>query len=94
LAVNLEDGLRRAFTLNAATVIQKLGDRLPDRQLVVTMNRMRCRAADGGTWTSIRVHELRERLGRIAEFDPSTPREETISLDEAARRLSISVPSQ
>jgi excisionase family DNA binding protein len=78
--------------LNAATVMQKLGGRWPDRELAVTMNRMRCRAADGGTWTSIRVRELRERLG-IAEFDPSTPREETISLDEAARRLSISVPS-
>jgi excisionase family DNA binding protein len=77
---------------SAATVIRKLGGRWPDRQLAVTMNRMRCRSADGGTWTSIRVRELRERLG-IAEFDPSIPREETITLDEAARRLSISVPS-
>lgn len=74
------------------TVIRKLGGRWPDRQLAVTMNRMRCRTSNGGTWTAVRVRELRERLG-IAEFDPSTPREETISLDEAARRLAISVPS-
>ncbi|MFQ5700203.1 MAG: serine recombinase, partial [Myxococcota bacterium] len=77
---------------SAATAIRKLGGRWPDRQLAVTMNRMRCRTPSGGSWTTVRVRELRERLG-IAEFDPSAPREETISRDEAARRLSISVPS-
>jgi len=29
---------------------------------------MRCRAPDGGTWTTVRAKELRERLG-IAPFD-------------------------
>jgi hypothetical protein len=72
--------------------MRKLGGRWPDRELAVTMNRMRCRAQDGGTWTTVRVRELRERLG-IAEYDPAAPREATISLDQAAHRLGICVGS-
>ena len=73
-------------------VIRTLGGHWPDRQLAVTMNRMRCKATDGDSWTAVRVRELRERLG-IAPFDPSLPREEMISVDETARRLGICVGS-
>lgn len=73
-------------------MLRALGGEFPDRQLAVTMNRMRCRAADGGTWTAVRVRELRERLG-IVDFDPEAEREETISVDETARRLGICVGS-
>jgi hypothetical protein len=73
-------------------VIRKLGDQWPDRELAVTMNRMRCKATDGQSWTTLRVRELRERLG-IPAFDPATPRAETVTMDEAAHRLQISVGS-
>jgi DNA invertase Pin-like site-specific DNA recombinase len=73
-------------------VIRTLGGHWSDRQLAGTMNRMRCKATDGQSWTTVRVRELRERLG-IAPFDPSVPREETISVDETARRLAICVGS-
>lgn len=73
-------------------VIRKLGEHWPDRELAVTMNRMRCRSPDGKSWTTVRVRELRARLG-IAPFDPSVEREKTISVDEAARRLQICVSS-
>jgi hypothetical protein len=73
-------------------VIRNLGGQWPDRELAVTMNRMRCRSAEGETWTAARVRELRERMG-IAPFDPAQPREKTISVDETARRLSICVGS-
>ena len=73
-------------------VIRNLGGQWPDRELAVTMNRMRCRSTDGGTWTAIRVRELRERMG-IAPFDPTHTREKTISVDETARRLQICVGS-
>ena len=56
------------------------------------MNRMRCKSSDGTTWTTNRVRELRERLG-IAPFDPTLPRGETVSADEAAARLRIGVRS-
>ena len=73
-------------------VIRNLGGQWPDRELAVTMNRMRCRSTDGGTWTALRVRELRERMG-IAPFDPTPTREKTISVDETARRLQICVGS-
>ena len=76
----------------AVEVLRTLGGHWPDRELAVTMNRMRCRSADGKTWTVVRVRELRERLG-VDEFDPSVKREKTISVDETARRLGICVGS-
>ena len=72
--------------------MRKLGGCLPDRELAVTMNRMRCRSEDGGTWTRLRVRELRERLD-ITEFDPATAGPETISAQEAAHRLGIYMTS-
>lgn len=69
-------------------VVRKLAEHWDDRQLAVTMNRMRCKSSDGLTWTSVRVRELRERLG-VAAFDPDLPREETIGIDETADRLGI-----
>jgi DNA invertase Pin-like site-specific DNA recombinase len=76
----------------AVEVMRKLGGQWPDRELAVTMNRMRCKAADGKTWTTVRVRELRERLG-IAPFNPDSALHETISVDETARRLKICVGS-
>ncbi|HEY1966041.1 MAG TPA: recombinase family protein [Acidobacteriaceae bacterium] len=76
----------------AVEVMRKLGGHWPDRQLAVTMNRMRCKSTDGKSWTVVRVRELRERLG-IAAFDPAAPREETISVDETAQRLKVCVGS-
>ena len=54
---------------SAVEVIRKLGGQWPDRDLAVTMNRMRCKTADGETWTTVRVRHLRERLG-VAGFRP------------------------
>jgi len=73
-------------------VIRKLGGQWPDRQLAVTMNRMRCKSSDGQSWTTVRVRELRERL-KIAPFDPAAAQMQTISVDETARRLQICVGS-
>jgi hypothetical protein len=73
-------------------VIRKLGGQWPDRDLAVTMNRMRCKTGDGESWTTVRVRALRERLG-IDGFDPTIPRPKTISVDETARRLRICVGS-
>jgi DNA invertase Pin-like site-specific DNA recombinase len=73
-------------------VIRKLGGQWPDREVAVTMNRMRCKPSDGKAWTTIRVRELRERLG-IAPFDAAAERAETISVDETASRLGICVGS-
>ncbi len=77
---------------SAVEVLRRLGGRWPDRQLAVTMNRMRCRGERVGPWTTVRVRELRERLG-IAASTPDVSRSPTISADEAAQRLSICISS-
>jgi len=73
-------------------VMRTLGGHWPDRELAVTMNRMRCKSSDGKSWTVARVRELRERLGIVA-FDPANVKIETITVDEAANRLNICVGS-
>lgn len=78
--------------ISPVEVIRKLGGQWPDREVAATMNRMRCKPADGKAWTTVRVRELRERLS-IAPFDPTTARDETVSADEAAMRLGICVGS-
>ncbi len=73
-------------------VISKLSGEWPDRELAMTMNRMRCKSSHGQSWTTVRVRELRERLG-IAPFDPKLARPETVTVNAAARQLKTYVGS-
>ena len=63
--------------------MRKLGGHWPDREISVTLNRMKCRTEAGETWTAMAVRLLRERLS-IPDFDPSVPRPETLTADKAA----------
>jgi DNA invertase Pin-like site-specific DNA recombinase len=76
----------------AADALRKLAGHWPDRELAVSLNRMRCKSGDGETWTTVRVREMRERLG-IAEFDPARTDGQMISLTKAAEGLGICVGS-
>lgn len=76
----------------AVEVIRKLAGHWPDRELAVSLNRMRCKTNDGETWTTVRVREMRERLG-IPDYDPSKVDGQVISLMKAAERLGICVGS-
>jgi len=76
----------------AVDALRKLAGHWPDRELAVSLNRMRCKTGDGESWTTIRVRELRERLG-IAEYNPGTAEKTMISLMKAAERLGICVGS-
>lgn len=75
----------------AVEALRKMAGYFPDRELAVSLNRMRCKTIDGETWTTVRVRELRERLG-IAEF-VSSDEKKMISLMKAAERLGICVGS-
>jgi Ser/Thr protein kinase RdoA (MazF antagonist) len=77
---------------SAVDALRKLAGHWPDRELAVSLNRMRCRTSDGETWTTVRVREMRERLG-IPEYSPGEPREEMVSLAKAAQHLGICVGS-
>ena len=76
----------------AADALRKLAGHWPDRELAVSLNRMRCKSGNGETWTTVRVREMRERLG-IAEYDPAKADGQMISLMKAAERLGICVGS-
>ena len=76
----------------AVEALRKLAGHWPDRELAVSLNRMRCKTSDGETWTTVRVREMRERLG-IAEYDPAKADRQMISLMKAAERLGICVGS-
>jgi DNA invertase Pin-like site-specific DNA recombinase len=72
----------------AVDALRKLAGHWPDRELAVSLNRMRCKTGNGETWTTVRVREMRERLG-LPEYDPTQAGVEMISLAKAAERLGI-----
>lgn len=76
----------------AVDALRRLAEHLPDRETAVSLNRMRCKASDGGTWTTVRVREMRERLG-IPEHDQRQNNGQVICLMKAAERLGICVGS-
>lgn len=67
-------------------------DRIPDKEIAVSLNRMRCKTSDGETWTTVRVRETRERLG-IPEHAQRQNNGQLICLMKAAERLGICVGS-
>lgn len=76
----------------AVDALRKLAGHWPDRELAVSLNRMRCKTSDGETWTTVRVREMRERLG-LPEYSPANAGGEMVSLAKAAERLGICVGS-
>jgi hypothetical protein len=76
----------------AVDALRKLAGNWPDRELAVSLNRMRCKTSDGETWTTIRVRDMRERLG-LPEYDAANDKPEMISLMKAAQQLGICVGS-
>jgi DNA invertase Pin-like site-specific DNA recombinase len=76
----------------AVHAMRQLAGHWPDREIAVSLNRMRCKTGDGETWTTVRVKEMRERLG-LAEYGSTRIEETMISLMKAAERLGICVGS-
>jgi DNA invertase Pin-like site-specific DNA recombinase len=72
----------------AVDALRKLAGHWPDRELAVSLNRMRCKTGQGETWTTTRVREMRERLG-LPDYDPVNTGGEMLSLAKAAERLGI-----
>jgi hypothetical protein len=70
--------------------IRKLAGHCSDRDIAVTLNRIRCKRSDDETWTTVHVRETRERL---AIPEGSRAADGMISLAKAAERLNICVGS-
>ncbi|TAT71075.1 recombinase family protein [Rhizobium ruizarguesonis] len=77
---------------SAVEALRKLGGHWPDRDLAVSLNRMHCKTGDGESWTTVRVRDMRERLG-IPEYDATKMDVPMISLMKAAEKLGICVGS-
>ncbi|RVG91951.1 recombinase family protein [Sinorhizobium meliloti] len=77
---------------SAVEALRKLGGHWPDRELAVSLNRMLCKTGDGESWTTVRVREMRERLG-IPEYDAAKVDVPMVSLMKAAETLGICVGS-
>ncbi len=77
---------------SAVEALRKLGGHWPDRELAVSLNRMHCKTGDDESWTTVRVRDMRERLG-IPEYDASKVDVPMISLMKAAEKLGICVGS-
>ncbi len=75
-----------------AEVVRRLAREWPDREIAVTLNRMRSKTSAGENWTSVSVREVRERLG-VPAFTPSDTAPPTVGVQEVARRFGICVPS-
>jgi DNA invertase Pin-like site-specific DNA recombinase len=75
---------------SAVEAIRKLATRWSDREIAVSLNRMRCKASDGETWTTVGVREARERLGLP---EGSHVDDGMISLAKAAEQLEICIGS-
>ncbi|GLK46989.1 MULTISPECIES: recombinase family protein [Novosphingobium] len=75
-------------TPTAVQALRKLAGHWSDRDLAVSLNRMLCRTSDGETWTTVRVRDMRERLG-LPEYDPAKSDGKYISLGKAAEQLGI-----
>lgn len=77
---------------SAVDALRELAGHWPDRELAVSLNRMRCKTGDGETWTTVRVREMRERLG-LPEYNPDDACGRMVSLAKAAEQLGICVGS-
>jgi hypothetical protein len=76
--------------------VRRLAREWPDREIAVTLNRMRCRTSSGENWTSVAVREVRERLGVPPFAPPFAPPEDapaTVGVQQVARQFGICVPS-
>jgi hypothetical protein len=64
---------------SAVDALRALAGHWSDRELAVSLNRMRCKTGNGETWTTVCVREMRERLG-LAEYNPGSTGGRMISL--------------
>jgi hypothetical protein len=58
----------------------------------VALNRMRCQTGDGNTWTTVRVREMRERLG-LPQYVADPARPQTVTLMKTAEHFGICITS-
>jgi Helix-turn-helix domain len=60
-----------------------------DRNIALTLNRLRLRSGTGLTWTEQRVYAVRHRMG-LPAYDPEKDDGTAVSLEQASKILGVS----
>ncbi|HLB88992.1 MAG TPA: recombinase family protein [Terriglobales bacterium] len=74
----------------AVEVVRQMAGKYSDERIAATLNRLGLKTGAGNGWSELRVRTLRCRLG-VAEFDPATVNSTTMTLEQAAEKLAVSV---
>lgn len=77
---------------DAKRIIRSMAKSWCDRDIALTLNRLRIRTGTGQTWTERRVYALRYNWG-LPAFDPNACGEDVVSLQQAASVLDVSTTS-
>ena len=79
---------RRCTSMDAIGVIRQMAERFSDEQIAATLNRLGLRTGAGNTWNEGRVRSARQ-YQQLPTFDPHHPRNDSVTLREAAQRLNV-----
>ena len=82
----------RCTSLEAIEVVRQLAGTVADDQIAATLNRLRLRTGAGHAWNTSRIQSLRA-YHALPAFDAHQPRNDQLTLQQAARRLGISPTS-
>lgn len=74
----------------AVKVVGQMGGKYSDDRIAATLNRLGLKTGAGNGWNELRVRTLRHRLG-VAAFDPAAVDSSTVTLEQAAEKLAVSV---
>ena len=80
---------RRCTSIEAIAVIGQMAERFSNEQIAATLNRLGLRTGADNTWNEARVRSARE-YQKLPAFDPNHPRQDFVTLREAAQRLGVS----
>jgi len=81
---------RNCTNLEAVEVVRRMVGQFSDEQIASTLNRLGMRTGAGNTWNEARVYSLRHHH-QLPDYDATRSPAVTLTLDQAAGRLGISV---
>ena len=79
---------RWCTSIDAIGVIRQMAGRFSDEQIAATLNRLGLRTGAGNTWNEERVRSACQ-YHHLPPFDPNHPRNDSVTLREAAQRLNV-----
>jgi DNA invertase Pin-like site-specific DNA recombinase len=82
----------RSTSLEAIEIVRQMAGTYADEQIAATLNRLGLPTGTGNSWTELRVRSARS-YHALPAFDASQPRNDRLTLQDAAQRLGVSTTS-